>query len=173
VVALSEQLIRVHQALRERLASLRAEVADGTPDGTTGNSGHSGHSGHGDLLSHCLSFCTAIHTHHTGEDQQLFPALREATPELAPVIGKLEEDHVLVAGILRQIRDLLAGPGSGAHREPARLQRELDGLTAILESHFSFEERRIAAALDRLSPDAQSPDPRFPDVFRPDLHFPA
>ena len=28
--------------------------------------------------------------------------------------------------------------------------RELDGLTAILESHFSYEERRIATALDTL-----------------------
>ena len=181
MVALSEQLIRVHQALRERLASLRAEVADGTPaatpggitSGTTGNSstdgnsGNSGNFGPDDLLSHCLGFCTAIHTHHRGEDRQLFPALREAAPELAPVIGKLEEDHVLVAGILRQIRDLLAGAAPGAPREPARLGRELDGLTAILESHFSFEERRIAAALDRLSPDARSPGPQFPDVFTP------
>ena len=87
----------------------------------------------------------------------MFPALRAAAPELTPVIGKLEEDHVLVAGILGQIRDLLAAPP-----DPATLQRELDGLTAILESHFSFEERRIAAALDRLGPDAQ-----FPDVFTP------
>jgi hypothetical protein len=52
-------------------------------------------------------------------------------------------------------RDLLAAPP-----DPATLRRELDGLTAILESHFSFEERRIAAALDTLGPDNQ-----FPDVF--------
>jgi hypothetical protein len=147
-MALSEQLIQVHQALRERLASLRAD-ATALPD---------------DLLSHCLSFCAAIHTHHTGEDHELFPALTAAHPELAPVIGKLEEDHVLVAGILGQLRDLLAARPAA---EPAALQRELDGLTAILESHFSFEERRIAAALDALGPENQ-----FPDVLAPDLQFP-
>ena len=146
LMALSEQLMEVHQALRERLASLRSD-ATAIPD---------------DLLSHCLSFCTAIHTHHTGEDRQLFPALRDAAPELAPVIDKLEEDHVLVAGILGRLRDLLT-----ARPEPAALQRELDGLTAILESHFSFEERRIAAALDTLGPENQ-----FPAVFRPCLQFP-
>ena len=32
--------------------------------------------------------------------------------------------------------------------------RELDGLTAILESHFGYEERRIAKALDSLGPEA-------------------
>ena len=148
-MALSEQLVRVHQELRERLASLRAEPADGSVPQ--------------DLLSHCLSFCAAIHTHHTGEDQQLFPALRAAAPELTPIISKLEEDHILVTGILGQIRDLLAARPA-PDPDPARLRRELDGLTAILESHFGFEECRIAAALDTLGPAGQ-----FPDVFTPGL----
>jgi Hemerythrin HHE cation binding domain len=148
-VAVSQQLIQVHQALRERLAALRQEAAaGGWPSGA----------GSGDLLSHCLSFCTAIHTHHTGEDAQLFPALQAAAPELAPVIDKLIEDHTLVAGILREIQALLAAPA-----DPDTLRRELDGLTAILESHFSFEERRIALALDTLGPQA-----RFPEVFTVD-----
>jgi hypothetical protein len=150
-VALSEQLARVHRELRERLASLRADPTDGpVPQDSVPR----------DLLSHCLSFCSAIHTHHTGEDQQLFPALRAAAPELTPIISKLEEDHVLVAGLLRQLRDLLATRPVAP--DPATLQRELDGLAAILESHFSFEERRIAAALDGLDPENQ-----FPAVFTP------
>ena len=48
------------------------------------------------LSSHCLSFCTAVHTHHSGEDAQLFPALRAAAPGLAPVIDKLTEDQALL-----------------------------------------------------------------------------
>ena len=147
VAALSVQLIDVHQALRNRLASLRAEAAGnaGAPD---------------DLLSHCLGFCAAIHTHHTGEDGQLLPALRAAEPSLAPVIDKLIEDHGLFAGILQKIGELM-DPAS-MRAEPAALVRELDGLTAILESHFSFEERRIAAALDTLGPGAWSAE-----VFAP------
>ena len=140
VVALSGQLIEVHRALRERLTSLRAAVAGGAAALAIPE----------DLLSHCLSFCAAIHAHHTGEDIQLFPALRAAAPELAPVIDKLMEDHALVAGILRQVRDLLVPDPPAA--DPEALVRELDGLTAILESHFSFEERRIARALDTLRP---------------------
>ena len=136
---LGEQLTEAHQALRERLASLRHEVADGTarPDFPE------------DLPGHCLSFCSAVHTHHTSEDNQVFPALRAAAPELAPVIDKLAEDHSLVDAILDQVRELLA---SRPVSPPAALLRELDGLTAILESHFSFEERRIAQALTTLDP---------------------
>jgi len=145
VASLSEQLIHVHQALRERLAVLRQEAARqeaaALPE---------------DLLSHCLGFCAAVHTHHRGEDDQLWPALRTAAPELAPVIDKLVEDHELVAGILRRIRDLLA-PGQ-TPSGPGALIRKLDGLTAILESHFSYEERRIAEALDILGPQAWTAD---------------
>ncbi|HEX5287662.1 MAG TPA: hemerythrin domain-containing protein [Streptosporangiaceae bacterium] len=152
--ALSEQLIHVHQALRERLASLRQEAAGGA-----GQAGRSAAAGQ-DLLSHCLSFCTAIHAHHSGEDSQILPALRAAAPELAPVIDNLIQDHALVAGLLRQVAELLARPA--APPSPGTLVRELDGLTAILESHFSYEERRIARALDALGPEAWTAD-----VFTP------
>jgi iron-sulfur cluster repair protein YtfE (RIC family) len=150
VAALSEQLIHVHQALREQLTSLRQEaVGDTGPLAAEAALPE-------DLLSHCLSFCTAIRIHHSGEDNELLPALRAAAPELAPVIDNLIEDHELVAGILRRIRELLARglppSGSGA------LRRELDGLTAILESHFSYEERRLAKALDHLGHQAWTAD---------------
>ena len=154
VAALSEQLTQVHQSLRERLASLRQEAAGNTGPRATAAALP------GDLLSHCVGFCAAIRTHHSGEDGQLLPLLRAAAPELAPVIDKLTEDHELVAGILRRIQELLT-PGqilSG----PGALARELDGLTAILESHFSYEERRIARALDALGPQAWTAD-----VFSP------
>jgi hypothetical protein len=151
MAALSEQLTQVHQALREQLAALRREAAGGTAAGTAAGT---------DLLGHCLSFCAAIHTHHTGEDGQLLPALRAAAPELAPVIDNLIEDHALVAGLLRQVRELLAPERTPV--SPDALGRELDGLTAILESHFSYEERRIARALDTLGPDAWTAD-----VFTP------
>jgi iron-sulfur cluster repair protein YtfE (RIC family) len=154
VAALSEQLTQVHQSLRERLISLRQEAARNSDPGAAAAALP------GDLLSHCVSFCGAIHTHHSGEDGQLLPALRAAAPELAPVIDKLAEDHDLVGGILRRIRELLT-PGQ-APSGPGALTRELDGLTAILESHFSYEERRIARALDALGPEAWTAD-----VFRP------
>ena len=81
------------------------------------------------------------------------------------MIDKLIEDHALVAGIVRRIRELLtAGPASpgSASLGSAALVRELDGLTAILESHFGYEERRIARALDALGPGGW-----VKDVFAP------
>jgi len=69
--------------------------------------------------------------------------LRREFPELAPTIDKLAADHWLIAGILGQVRELLARAAGGA--DPAAVVGELDGLAAIMDSHFAFEESRIGA----------------------------
>jgi hypothetical protein len=136
--ALSAQLVLTHQSLRDRLHAVREQLlSGGPPDAPAG----------ADLLVHCALFCAALDTHHTGEDEELLPALRREFPELASTIDKLAEDHWLVAGILRRIRDLIA---RAAAEDRGALVGELDGLAAIMDSHFAFEERRIRVAVDAL-----------------------
>ncbi|MGR6966789.1 hemerythrin domain-containing protein [Geodermatophilus sp. URMC 61] len=125
--ALDDELLRVHDALRADLRRLQDGVREpGRPLGV-----------------HCLAFCTALTRHHTGEDAGAFPALAARFPELRPLLEKMAEDHAVISGIVARIEEVAA---SG---DPA-LAGELDGLAAIVESHFSFEERRIRAALDAL-----------------------
>jgi hypothetical protein len=127
LTALGDELVRIHDALRADLRRLRAGEADpGRP-----------------LAVHCLAFCAALTRHHTGEDTGAFPALAARFPELEPLLAKMAEDHWLIAGIVDRIEEL-ATAGNPA------LPGELDGLAAIMESHFSFEERRIRDALDQL-----------------------
>ncbi len=87
-----------------------------------------------DPRAHCVAFCAAVTRHHTAEDGGAFVQLRAQFPELAPVIDKLIEDHELIAGLLRDLAT----------------SRDFDGIGAILESHFGFEERRLGEALGRL-----------------------
>ncbi|MBB3086368.1 hemerythrin domain-containing protein [Geodermatophilus sabuli] len=135
--ALGAELVRIHDGLRAQLRRLQAAAAAGAaPDARR------------PLPVHCLAFCAALTRHHTGEDAGAFPALVAAFPELRPVLGKMAEDHAMISGIalrVEQIAGELAVGGDGL-----RLAGELDGLAAIMESHFSFEERRIRAALDAL-----------------------
>ena len=121
--AYGRQLIDIHDRLRESLDALRrGEGAD--------------------LGVHCLAFCAAVTEHHTGEDTAVFPALARRHPELRAVLDGLERDHQLIADLLRRVVALAAEP------DRAAIQRELDGLAAILESHFRWEERRLVTALD-------------------------
>ena len=123
---LTVQLAEVHAWLRDALAELRADLRPGR-----------------DLRAHCLTFCTALERHHTGEDAHLFGHLAQRYPELRPALDALRSDHAVVSGILREIEKLVDG-----ERDPERLRRALDGLSALLESHFRYEERALAAALE-------------------------
>ena len=144
--AFGRQLIEVHDWLRGRLIALRESLEDGSPPPDLS-----------ELRLHCLSFCTAITRHHTGEDEVAFPVLASEVPELAEVIGQLRRDHDMVTTLIADFQAVLAGPATS----PAAVRRHLDGLAAIIESHFGFEERKIVAALDALREPGWDPEPDF------------
>jgi Hemerythrin HHE cation binding domain len=122
-VALSRQLAQAHQRLREQLADTR------TSPGKT-------------LTAHCLAFCAALTAHHQGEDAGMFTDLLRERPDLADTVRKLVEDHEMISSILTRVAEL-----SGRTADSA-IELELDGLTAIMENHFRYEERALSAALD-------------------------
>jgi Hemerythrin HHE cation binding domain len=176
VAALSKQLAETHHELRRRLADLRARTtspADAAPNpqapsarmvdplarqarSTDPQAPAAPGAGPrvptappdpaGELRAHCLAFCGALTTHHQGEDTGLFAALLRERPDLEPTIDKLVEDHGLITGILHRIAELSSA-------DPAKVGPELDGLAAIMESHFRYEERALAEALDAGVPD--------------------
>ncbi|WP_285610500.1 hemerythrin domain-containing protein [Actinokineospora globicatena] len=143
LVAFGDELVRIHQWLREELAQLRGDVGaylDGRGERPR------------ELKAHCLSFCTALTKHHTGEDAGAFPVLAKDFPDLRPIIVKLEEDHQMVSSIVLSLEQLINDiSDSPDEAEARRVRGELDGLTAILESHFIFEEGRIVKALNELT----------------------
>ncbi|MFI6217174.1 hemerythrin domain-containing protein [Nocardia brasiliensis] len=133
--SLGRELRAVHDQLRTELARARAEFDNPAGGPATPRS----------LRTHCAAFCVALTRHHTGEDIAAFPLLAAQFPELAPVLSELQADHGLVADIVRRLDGLL---NAAANRDT--VHRELDGLAAILESHFRWEERRLVRALDAL-----------------------
>ncbi|WP_406724484.1 hypothetical protein WJ438_07370 [Streptomyces sp. GD-15H] len=75
----------------------------------------------------------------------MFSAVAAAYPHLRETLRYLEQDHAMIAhllGGLQQAVDRCAGP--------AELDRHLDGIPAITESHFGYEERQLLAVLDTL-----------------------
>lgn len=133
LVAFGNQLVRTHVALREQLADLRDNL-DAWLDGDRLV----------DLRAHCLAFCGAITHHHTAEDGRGFPVLLAHHPELAPVIEELVADHRIIVAGLNRLAEVLANP------DPATVESEVDTVAALLETHFTYEERKIVAALNAL-----------------------
>ncbi|MEU5692355.1 hemerythrin domain-containing protein [Actinosynnema sp. NPDC020468] len=124
ITALGNQLVQVHLALRDQLDRLR----EGLPVD--------------DLRVYCVAFCDALTRHHTAEDRDVFPVLGAHHPELAPVLAELTRDHHIITEALAR---LVVPPD-----DPERLRSEVDTVAALLETHFTYEERKIAALLDRL-----------------------
>lgn len=139
LAAVGTQMIEIHLWLGAELARLRADLGD-VPTGDARPSR--------DLRAHCLTFCAALGRHHTGEDAGAFRVLAVEVPELRPVLANLIADHEVVAGILGRIEEVL---GDDRPLPTAQVRAELDGLAALLESHFRYEEKRLVSALNALT----------------------
>ncbi|MYT29656.1 MULTISPECIES: hemerythrin domain-containing protein [unclassified Streptomyces] len=148
VVALSRQLAQAHQELLHQVEEIRnglghRRLSDGT------------------LLAHCLAFCSSLTAHHKGEDDGIFSQLLQERPDLTTTVAKLVEDHEMISSILSRVSEL-AERAAGLHGPALEsIGRELDGLAAIMESHFRYEERAISKALDDRAPDTDWPSMVF------------
>lgn len=137
--ALGRELIDTHHWLRSELRRVAGALDEYRGDERIGLLRN--------LRAHCLAFCQALTDHHTSEDETAFPVLAQRFPDLAPALTELTADHHLVADILTRIATALA---EVSVENLAAVRGEIAGLSAILESHFQWEERRITAALDEL-----------------------
>jgi hemerythrin-like domain-containing protein len=98
---------------------------------------------------YCESYCRVVTTHHTIEDQSVFPHLRAADRRLVPVIDRLQEEHHAIHGVLEEVDRALvafvAGPDG-----VKQLRAAADLLTDTLLSHLAYEERELVEPLARL-----------------------
>ncbi|MPY55099.1 hemerythrin domain-containing protein [Streptomyces acidicola] len=143
LIAWSRELRQVHDRLREALRLTRESLTEGTP----------GEAATRELLLYCHGFCTALDGHHQGEDRTLFPAIADAHPELRPVLRSLEQDHSMIAHLIAGLRAAVdrAAP-------PEELDHHLEGIAAIMENHFRYEERQLLTVLETLELTAEPPE---------------
>ena len=154
-LASGQHLVDVHDHLRAELEQVRGlveQVLDGSTDAAAARSRISEmtmRQNSWTLGAYCAAYCRVVTTHHTNEDQAMFPRLRAADPRLAPVVDRLEHEHRIIHDVLERVdRALVAlvGPAADGHR----LRRAVDELTDTLISHLSYEERELVEPLARL-----------------------
>jgi hemerythrin-like domain-containing protein len=139
LVAWSMEMRHVHERLRQALRATR--------EGFYNDRGRA-EPAMGDLLLFCQGFCTALTSHHQGEDRTLFPAIVAAHPQLRETVRILEQDHAMIAQLLSELHDAVEQAAN-----PAELEQQLTGIAAIMESHFRYEERQLLRELERLELD--------------------
>lgn len=142
LIAWGVELRAVHARLREALRVTREALETGAPGQPLPR----------ELLLFCHGFCTALTGHHEGEDRELFPMIAAEHPELRQTLQKLQQDHSMIGHLIRGLQAAVerAVP-------PAELASHLEGIAAVMESHFRYEERQLLTVLDALR---LSADPR-------------
>lgn len=133
IVAWGQELREVHRRLRDALEVARSAVQDGA----------SGPAAARDLQLYCVGFCVALTGHHRSEDATLFDLVLAAEPGLAPVVADLKRDHSMLDHLLGELERAAM---SGADQDA--LLRHLDGIEAVMETHFRFEEKKLVDVLD-------------------------
>jgi hemerythrin-like domain-containing protein len=141
LIAWDRELAAAHQRLRQALRVARDALG-------TGDAGDA-QSARADLTLFCHGFCAALGGHHGREAAALFPQLSAHYPALRPAMAKLRQDHELIASLLTQFDQAVSSDAA-----PAELSLQLDGLAAIMESHFRYEERQLLGVLSALELDA-------------------
>lgn len=94
---------------------------------------------HIDLLS------TALHDHHHGEDQVLWPLLLKRCPtDLAPVVHRMQEDHHRIAGLSSELAHTLTAWRTNADaNKRAAAAGILDQLLPVLREHLGMEVQLV------------------------------
>ena len=96
------------------------------------------------LADHIDFAIAALHIHHEGEDELLYPKLIERAPEQAPMTEEVEHEHQLV----RTALDAASAACATWRTQPSgetgeALAVALDQLNSVAERHLNDEEQKI------------------------------
>ena len=152
--ASGQHLIDVHDHLRGELAqiyNLLDQVQSGTLDVGAARSAINEmtmRQNNWVLGTYCESYCRVVTTHHTIEDQSLFPYMRQTEYGLAAVVDRLEYEHRIIHDVLDGVDRALVAYVS-AEGDLADVRTSVDLLSDTLLSHLSYEERELVEPLAR------------------------
>ena len=151
----AQHLIDVHDMLRTELRELRgvlARVREGTISAADARSELNEmalRQNNWTLGAFCARYCAVVAQHHGLEDDAIFPHLARSEPELAPVIDRLVDEHVVIGDAIQRVDRALVGHIADP-TDFTPIQEAIDFLTDALLSHLSYEEQQLVEPLARL-----------------------
>jgi hemerythrin-like domain-containing protein len=152
------RLVLIHDHLRKEMREIRhtvAQVASGRQDAAAARSMINSltlRQNYWTLGTFCTAYSRTLTTHHTIEDQFMFPELRKKQESLGPVVEQLEHEHEVIAETLARLDAALVT----LVQDDSQMS-EVQDLAAVLDrlltSHLGYEEEELVEPLDRLQID--------------------
>ncbi len=144
----------VHDHLRDNMKTLarlieRAAAGEARPEDVTDEAERlailANYRRFGNL---CGQHCQIVHTHHSIEDEAIFPAIAAQGEGFRAIADRLRAEHVVVHELLVRLIDALGelarDPGPDNFAITLELYRALE---RVLLSHLGYEEEAIGDAL--------------------------
>ncbi len=133
VPARTEEMAVIHRIFR-RGFPMMAELVRQTPTGATARSEP--------IAAHLDFLLNALHNHHSGEDDKIWPRLLERAAPQAELIARMEQQHEVVAERAQRVGTLLKA-WSVNPEDGSALATALDDFTAALVEHLDDEEAHV------------------------------
>ena len=152
--AAAQLLVEVHDHLRHELATVRDLIDQVARGATSADAARSAindmtvRQNNWTLGAYCESYCRVVTTHHTLEDQSVFPHLRRGDHSLAPVLDRLHLEHEKIHGVLDEVDAALVAFIADP-TDLANVRAAVDLLSDALLSHLAYEERELLEPLSR------------------------
>jgi hypothetical protein len=147
-------LVDVHDHYRQEMAQVRAVLDEVRAGGQDVGAARGAvqqmalRANNWTLGGYCQAQCHSLTQHHTMESDGIFPHLVRSQPDLAPVLERLNAEHLVIHELLervdRALVQLVAQPG-----DYGPISDALDLLTDTISSHFAYEESQLIAPLTR------------------------
>ena len=96
----------------------------------------------------CSRYCNGVTHHHHLEDEGIFPHLRKSDESLGPVLDRLAAEHLEIHDAIEAVDTALVHHMN----EPTDfegIERAVEGLSAALLEHFSYEESELVEPLSK------------------------
>jgi hemerythrin-like domain-containing protein len=94
--------------------------------------------------AHAREMLSFLHTHHTGEDELLFPLLRERTALDPELMDRMDAQHAQVDAAVTAIdAELPAWTGNADAAAGERMAAVIDAMMPTLIDHLAEEEQKI------------------------------
>lgn len=133
-------MLLIHRVVRREIGAL--------PDQLRAAAGHPDRAAR--LTVHANEMLDFLHTHHTGEDEYLWPVLRPRASLEAELIDRMEEQHEVIAAAVHDVRADLATWATTAGAEIAeRMASRLEEAFPTLIDHLAEEETEILPLVSR------------------------
>jgi iron-sulfur cluster repair protein YtfE (RIC family) len=102
------------------------------------------------LSTHAVEMLEFLHTHHSGEDELLWPVLRAKVPLHGALVDRMESEHHQIEHAVESLRRDLSGWDARADGETSeRMAACVESMHGLLETHLATEEAEVLPLVAR------------------------